>query len=66
MKITQVPKLYCKRHQVFLKTEEERVERQEKTMEIANFARNLEYCQARLKKNQDNNLKHEIGTQAFN
>ena len=35
-------------------------------MEIANFARNLEYCQARLKKNQDNNLKHEIGTQAFN
>ena len=66
MRLDQLPILYCKRHQVLLKAEEERAERRERAMEVAGFARNLEYCQLKIKRNQDSRVKGEIGTAAFN
>jgi hypothetical protein len=66
MRLDQLPILYCKRHQVLLKAEEERADRRERAMEVAEFARNLEYCQLKIKRNQDSRVKGEIGTAAFN
>jgi hypothetical protein len=45
MRLDHLPILYCKRHQVLLKAEEERADRRERALEVADFARNLEYCQ---------------------
>jgi hypothetical protein len=66
MRLDHLPILYCKRHQVLLKAEEERADRRERALEVADFARNLEYCQSKIKRNQDHRVKGEIGTAAFN
>ena len=51
---------------MFLKAEEEKAERKERAMEVAEFARNLEYCQLKLKRNQETQIKETIGTHTFN
>jgi hypothetical protein len=65
LKRSDLPSLYCKRHQLALKTEEEAGERAERQRDLAMFARNVELCVEVMLKNQEKELRDLMGPQEY-
>lgn len=59
------PNLYCKKHQMVLRQDEEQRQKMMRRVELANFTRNLEVCIENLRRNQHKILRDQMGAAEY-